>query len=56
MIKRGDYSIDYTNKLVMVYQGGKLIGQAGVQNSKDFDFEKLYRLALKKSGSTITSD
>lgn len=44
-----------TNTRVIVYDSnGDEIGQAGCLRKQDFDFESLYWMALKKSGSTIT--
>lgn len=43
-----------TNTKVIVYDSnGDEIGQAGCLRKQDFDFESLYKMALKKSGSTI---
>lgn len=43
-----------TNTKVIVYNSnGDEIGQAGCLRKQDFDFESLYKMALKKSGSTI---
>ena len=46
--------VETTSKRVIVRRtDGTLIGEAGVQNTKDFDFYVLYRLALHQSGSQI---
>ena len=46
--------VETTSKRVIVRRAdGTLIGEAGVQNAKDFDFNILYRLALHQSGSQI---
>lgn len=43
-----------TNKKVMIYDmNGNEIGQAGVKNEKDFNFESLYFIAMKASGKSI---
>ena len=43
-----------TNKKVIVYDlDGNEIGQAGVIREKDFDFNTLYRMAIKQSGKSI---
>jgi hypothetical protein len=43
-----------TNKKVIVYNSrGLEIGQAGVIREKDFDFNILYRMAMKQSGKSI---
>lgn len=43
-----------TNKKVIVYNSrGLEIGQAGVIREKDFDFNTLYRMAMKQSGKSI---
>ena len=51
--KVGNYKVETTMKMVSVYQNGKLVGSAGVQNPKDFDFDALFHIALHKSGSKI---
>ena len=49
-----DVVVETTSKRVIVRRtDGTLIGEAGVQNTKDFDFDVLYRLALHQSGSQI---
>lgn len=46
--------VETTSKRVIVRRtDGTLIGEAGVQNTKDFDFDVLYHLALHQSGSQI---
>lgn len=46
--------VETTSKRVIVRRSdGTLIGEAGVQNAKDFNFDVLYRLALNQSGSEI---
>lgn len=48
--KTDDYDLYYVNTTmgtVFVYRYGKLIGKAGVQNSRDFDFDTLFNLARK---------
>ena len=42
-----------SKRVIMRKTDGTLIGEAGVQNAKDFDFDVLYRLALHQSGSQI---
>lgn len=47
---KGDYDIYHVNTTmgtVFVYRYGKLIGKAGVQNPRDFDFDTLFNLARK---------
>ena len=51
--KIGNYKVETTMKTVSVYQNGKLISSAGVQNPKDFDFDALFHIALHKLGSKI---
>ena len=51
--KVGNYKVETTMKMVSVYQNGKLVGSAEVQNPKDFDFDMLYKFALHKLGSKI---
>lgn len=51
--KIGNYKVETTMGMVFVYLNGKLVGSAGVQNPKDFDFDTLFHLALHKSGSKI---
>lgn len=51
--KVGCYKVETTMGMVFVYQNGRLVGSAGVQNPKDFDFDTLFNIALHKSGSKI---
>lgn len=47
-------NVDCTNKRVIIYDtDGSVYGQAGVVNAKDFDYDSLLALALKRSGATI---
>lgn len=48
-----DFVVETTNKRVIIRINGIVVGEAGVQNAKDFDFDVLYRLALHQSGSQI---
>ena len=48
-----DFVVETTNKRVIIRKNGIVVGEAGVQNAKDFDFDVLYRLALHQSGSQI---
>ena len=41
------YRVNTTMGTVFVYRYGILIGKAGVQNPRDFDFETLFNLARK---------
>ena len=51
--KVGNYKVETTMGMVFVYQNGKLVGSAGIQNPKDFNFDALFHIALHKSGSKI---
>lgn len=49
-----DFEVETTSKRVIVRtKDGNVVGEAGVQNAKDFDFDVLYRLALHQSGSQL---
>ena len=48
-----DFVVETTNKRVIIRINGIVVGEAGAQNAKDFDFDVLYRLALHQSGSQI---
>lgn len=45
--------VETTDKKVIVYRGDEKIGEAGVINARDFDFDVLFRLATTKLGKKI---
>lgn len=45
-----------TNKKVIVYRRDGTVGVAGVKNAKDFDFVKLFKCAVQRSGEQILGD
>lgn len=42
-----------TDKKVIVYRGDEKLGEAGVLNARDFDFDTLFNLAIAKLGKKI---
>lgn len=47
-------TVETTMTKVIIYDANnEIIGQAGVDDSRDFDFEILYNFAIHKSGSKI---
>lgn len=56
MIRFRGLNCECTNKKVIVYRRDGTIGIAGVKNAKDFDFEKLFKCAVQRSGEQILGD
>lgn len=50
MVKIGKYNVDTTRTKVILYDDKEnVVGVAGVQNPKDFDFNTLFNIAKRKS-------